>query len=119
MGGLDDLVDDVDEEKEKEEVEGLMDELGIEDKEELEELETKLDRVQTGLIHYDKQMERLERRISVLEGAVANLIKELSDVSNTDIREQDGDGDEQSPTTEGSQNLWDTEESGDESGLNF
>lgn len=81
--GIDDLVDDVEKEKEEEEIEGILDKLGINDKEELEELERKMDRVQSGLIEYDRRLEKIEERLSILEGAVARLIQELPNNGNS------------------------------------
>lgn len=119
MGGLDELVDQVDEEKEIEEAKTIMNELGIEDQEELEELEQKLDRVQSGLIHYDKKMERLEQRIDILEGAVAKVLKQSADVSTTETGEQNKTNDQQTATTEEETASWDKGGSDDGDGLNW
>lgn len=106
MGGLDDLVDDQEDEIVNEKTEGLMDELDINDVEELEEFEDRLKQLSSGLVHYDKRMEEIERRLDVLEGTMSKILKE---VSNTDAEEQDDDAN----ATAGSQgSSWGKSESG-------
>ena len=106
MGGLDELVDNQQDEVVEQEVEGLMDELDIESKEELEKFQDRLKQLSHGLVHYDKRMEEIESRLEVLEGVTSKILKEVSDTNKQDV-------DDDPNTTAGSQgSSWGTSESG-------
>lgn len=93
MGGLDELVDDVEDDTEQQEVEGMMDELDIENKEDLEQLQDRLEGVNQGLMNYDRRMERIEDRLTVLEKAVAQLLR---DDDENETQKQSNEEEEQS-----------------------
>lgn len=106
MGGLDDLVDQQEDEVVEEEAQGLLDELDIDDMEELEKFQDRLDQLQHGLVHYDKQMEELHTRVEVLEGVVSKLLKRINELEDDDV-------DDDPNATAGSQgSSWGTSENG-------
>lgn len=115
---LDDLVDDVDKEQEKEEMEGILDELGVDSKEELQKLEDKLDRVQTGLIQYDKRMESIENRLDILEGTIARLIR-LQSNNEKSSGSSNEESESTRQTTEGESEEEEGRRSDDGSGLDW
>ena len=82
MGGLDDLVDNQQDEVVEEQAEELMDELDFDSVEELEDFEDRLRQLSHGLVHYDKRMEEIEQRLDVLEGVTKKILKEVSDEEN-------------------------------------
>jgi len=96
MGGLDELVDDVDKEQDKDEIEGMLDQLGIESKEELQKLEARLDGINEGLMTYDKRMERIENRLAIMEQALAKLIEEQEDSDSQESSSEKESTDENS-----------------------
>lgn len=83
MTGIDDLIDEEDDKQEQEEAEGILDELGVDSKEELEALEQKLDRVQHGLAHYDKRMEELEEEVKLQRSIISRLIGQIHELSDS------------------------------------
>lgn len=97
--GLDDLVDDVGEDKEKEELEELMDELGIEDKDDLEQLDGRLDRMFGIVLTLENDIENLKSEVNVLRSALSRTIKEFADESDQLNEEPD---DETKSSSEGS-----------------
>lgn len=93
MTGLDDLVDNVEQETEEEKVKGILDELEIESKEELEKLESRLDDIQNGLEIYDKRMEKIEDRLEIQEQLIRRLIGLVKDNNDESTKEDTGDSD--------------------------
>lgn len=78
--GIDDLLDDVEEEQEEDEVEELTDELGIDDKEELEAQAERLDQAYSMLIDMDKRLREMEQEMVLMRHAlIAVLDDEDSD----------------------------------------
>ena len=69
MGGIDDLVDNA----EQDEVNELADELGIDDKKELEQLNQKIADIYELLVGIDKQLEETENKLSMHENAIREL----------------------------------------------
>lgn len=90
MGGIDDLIDDA----EEEEVTELATELGLEDKQDIEELDNRLSDIYTLLIAFDKQLEKIENRLKMLEKTV------LADDQENQEDEED-EQDENSESTSG------------------
>lgn len=64
---LGDIADSAKEEKKESKLEELKEELGVEDKEELEELNGHLRLMRNVMIAQDKKIERLENRVDKLE----------------------------------------------------
>lgn len=78
--GIDDLLDDVEEEQEKDEVEELTEELGIDDKEELEAQAERLSQAYSMLIEMDKRLREMEQEMVLMRHAlIAVLDDEDSD----------------------------------------
>jgi len=84
--GIDDLVDQVDKSVEQQEKLDILDDLGVESKEDLELLEEKVGYISRGLAHYDKRLEDLENRVVLLEAIVQ---RELTDEEHSDEEETD------------------------------
>lgn len=82
MTGIEDLLDDA----EKDEVDKLADELGIEDKEQLNKVDSKISDLYKLLVSFDKKMEELEDRITMIENALTNEAEE----SKTDDKDDSG-----------------------------
>lgn len=114
MGGLDELVDNVDSQHEEEQARSILDELDIDSKEELENFEDRLDDVQHSLLHYDKRMEELEQQVEAQRELLHRLIKFITDEldSTNDNRPSDGQIDDRSRVEENTKTDSDT-------GLNF
>lgn len=74
--GLDDLVDDTKESKEKEEVNTLSEELGVDDLEDLEKVDGRLQDLFQIMISQDRRIEELEDDIRVLKSLVKTHIKQ-------------------------------------------
>lgn len=88
MGGLDDLVDDVNKEQEQEEVNSIKDDLGVESKKELEQMDDRVQRLVERMDIYDKELEKLKKRMSLLENAVINNSE--SNTNNKIFEDDDG-----------------------------
>lgn len=89
--GLGDITDDVKEETKEEEVENIADELGIEDKEDLEHLSDRITRLFNTIQSMDKRIEELEKQelqdeIRVNRGAIAAVLS-FMDNPEDDIAE--------------------------------
>lgn len=78
--GLDDLVDDKKEEHENEEVNSVADDLGIEDKEQLESFNETLVHLRRIILIHDSKLEELEQ----VQSDIDELRKEIEDI-NTKI----------------------------------
>lgn len=97
--GLDSLIDDEEEQQDKEQADETADELGIEDKEELEELDDRLGNTYEIITDLHERVENLEEENSLLRGAVAKLVDEVEsmqgdqDTSWIDDLEWGSDGD--------------------------
>lgn len=90
--GLGDITDDVKEETKEEEVENIADELGIEDKEDLEHLSDRITRLFNTIQSMDKRIEELEKQklkdeIRVNRGAIAAILS-FMDNPEDDIVEE-------------------------------
>lgn len=72
--GLDDLLDDTEEEQAKQEVEELADELNIEDKEELEAQAERLKDAYDMLIKMDKRLREMEQEMVLMRRALIEVL---------------------------------------------
>jgi hypothetical protein len=82
---LDDLQKEQKMQTEEGAVEVLADELGIEDKEDLEQYDDKLQRLAQTVIAQDRKIERLEEKVETLQRTVLHHIKdEHGDNTNAD-----------------------------------
>lgn len=75
--GLDELVDDHEQEHEEEETRNLLDELGIESREELEAMDGRIGSLSEMVISLDSRVERLNDRLERQEKLLSNLIEEV------------------------------------------
>lgn len=108
--GLDDLVDDVDEEKTEEQAEGILNELGIEDTEELRKFEQRFDNLNHALAYYDKKLEELQARIERVEKIIENETV-VEAVKNDLEAETDDTKEETTPKEEDDDSFgWEVEE---------
>lgn len=73
---LDDLSDSAKEEEEEEQVEGIMEELGVENKEELEELDGRVGTLSKTVVAQDKKINELEEEVKSLRAIVKNRLLE-------------------------------------------
>lgn len=73
--GLDDLVDSTKDEADKEKVNNLADELGIEDREDLENLDGRIGRLFEHIILLDGKVERMEEEVSQVKRLLGELIE--------------------------------------------
>lgn len=89
MGGLDDVIDEADDDADKRKVQNIADKLGVEDKEELENLDDRLDDAYEMVIEYDRRIEKLEEQVSILTSAVNELLND--DSSSSDDRSSNED----------------------------
>lgn len=71
--GLDELVDDVEESKKKEELQNLADKLGIEDREDMEELDQRLDRMLAIVLTLERDVEELKKEVRLHQKALHRL----------------------------------------------
>lgn len=69
--GLDELADEKEQEQKNNKVEGLKEQLGVENEEELEQLDDRLGMSIRMLVNLDKRIEELEQRVDVLEKVVS------------------------------------------------
>lgn len=89
--GLDDLVENEKDEEDKEKAETLSDELGIESKEELEELDDRISRLYESHINNDKRIESLEDDVALLMSALSKTMKEVvGEKMKDELEESDG-----------------------------
>lgn len=86
MGGIDDLVDNA----EQDEVNELADELGIDDKEELEQLNQKIADIYELLVGIDKQLEETENKLSMHENAIRELQRTAGQDTGNNGEDDDG-----------------------------
>jgi len=84
MCGVDELISSADESAEEEQVEDITDELGIDDKEELEELDDRLDRAYELILQYDNRIEQLEEEVKTLRATIVKLITEEHEQHDSD-----------------------------------
>lgn len=70
--GLDELADNKKEEQKNNKVEGLKEELGVEDKEDMQELDSRLSKALQMIITMDRRIEELEGRLAVIERALSD-----------------------------------------------
>lgn len=89
--GFDDLIDDVEEEKKQDEVEELKESLGIEDKEDMEQLEGRLQNLMSMQITLDKRMEEMEDEVRILRKALGAVLKEIDSRNEESAEEDDSD----------------------------
>lgn len=82
--GLDDLVDGQEEDAKEKKISTKAEKLGVEDQEELDRLDDRLNRAVEGQINNDKRIEDLEEEVKMLKRAVLHL----AETSGSD----DGDG---------------------------
>lgn len=88
--GIDDLVDNASDEKDRSEAQSLLDELGVDSREELEELDNRLQRSINLLVEYDRRIEKLEDRIGTLETVVAQVLRNSNGANEEDSTKETG-----------------------------
>lgn len=74
--GLGDITDEAEKETKNEQVDSLADELGIEDKDDLEEMDGRLDRILSIVLSLDKKVEDIEDEIEVVKSKLDNEDKD-------------------------------------------
>lgn len=92
--GIDELVDDVDEQKDEDEAKSLLDKFGVDSREELEELDDRLSRALRLLVQYDKRIEELEGRVTTLEALFYEQLKEQSEDTNGGSKHEESESDD-------------------------
>jgi len=92
MGGVDDLIDDADEDADERQVQEAKDKLDIEDKEELEELDDRLSRAYKLILQYDSRIEQLEEEVETLRSTVVKLILEDNNENDSDSADRPDSG---------------------------
>ena len=70
--GLGDITDEAEKETKNEQVDSLADELGVEDKDDLEEMDGRLDRILSIVLSLDKKVEDIEDEIEVVKSKLDN-----------------------------------------------
>lgn len=81
---IDDLVDQVNDQVEEDRKENLLEDLGANSVEDLELLEDKLQYISQALVHYDKRVEDIEKRVVTLERLMAKMIEETVEDDESD-----------------------------------
>lgn len=81
--GLDDLGDNQKEKKKQEQAESVAEKLGVESKEDLDELEDRIQTMAELIISMDKKLEEIETRLNIHEKAIV-------EGSSDDDSEEDG-----------------------------
>lgn len=82
--GFDDLIDDSEEDREKSETEGLKNQLGVESKEELEDLDDRIGTLYETVMHLDKQVATLEDEIKMIRNSVAKMDDDMEEMKDND-----------------------------------
>lgn len=88
MGGMDELLDSA----EQEEVQEVADKLGVDDKEDLQQLDDRISDLYELLVSQDKKIEQLERRLDVQEELIRKLINDDEDTKTDNEQNTDDDG---------------------------
>jgi uncharacterized coiled-coil protein SlyX len=87
--GLDDMGESARQSKDEEETEQLKEELGVEDKDDLERLEKRTQTQSKIEMALDSRVEELEKEVKVLRKALAAVIEELDDSDSTNDDDSD------------------------------
>lgn len=85
--GLDDLVDNTKDEADEEKVNDLADELGIEDREDLENLDGRIGRLFEHIILLDGKVERMEEEVSQVKKLLGELIRKEKEDEESESEE--------------------------------
>lgn len=83
---LEDITEDVQEETKKEKTEDLSDELGLEDKEELEKFNENITRLHEMIESIDRQLEELEKDMRVNRGAIVAVMEEIGNPEDSTVK---------------------------------
>lgn len=82
--GLGDIAQDKKKESKKEATSEIADELGIEDKDELEKMDGRLGRILSIVVSLDKKVEVLEDKIELVKEKQDEILEEVKDDDSTD-----------------------------------
>lgn len=85
--GLKDITDEVEEETKEEEVEDVSDKLGIDDKEDLENLDDRIIRLYNLIESMDKRIEQIEKDIRINRGAIAAILQYMDNPEDDIVEE--------------------------------
>lgn len=97
--GLDDLSEDAKESAEQDRVEEMKDKLGVESMEDLDQMENRIQNLAESSMSADKQIEALVDEVTVLKGAVAELIRRVNELEDEESDTvETNDNSEESPS---------------------
>jgi len=82
--GLGDIAEDKKEEAQKEVTEDIADELGIEDKDDLEKMDGRLGRILSIVVSLDKKVESLEEKLEMVKNTQDEILQEVKDDDSAD-----------------------------------
>lgn len=91
---MDSLIDDEQEKKEEEQTESKAEQLGVEDKEELEELDDRLGDTFKIAAELEERIESLETELKIHKAALGNIIDAIQESDDDDIQMEDLDWDD-------------------------
>lgn len=83
---LEDITKDAEEETKEEKVDEVSDELGVEDKEDLENLNDRIKRVHQMLDSIDKNLQELEADMQINRGAIASIMNEIGNPEDAKVK---------------------------------